>query len=51
MKKLDLNDLKVQSFVTEVKHLGGLAAMAAGESDFNTVCDTCTGCIGEDKFA
>jgi hypothetical protein len=50
MKKLNLDYLKVQSFVTEVKHLGGLAAIA-GESDFNTVCDTCTGCIGEDKFA
>lgn len=40
MKKLDLKDLMVQSFVTEVKDKKGLAA-GLGESDFNSVCPFC----------
>ncbi|MFA0961259.1 pinensin family lanthipeptide [Roseivirga sp. BDSF3-8] len=41
MKKLNLDDLKVQSFITEVNGTKGGVMAAAGESEFNTVCPFC----------
>lgn len=41
MKKLNLNELQVQSFVTEVDSTKGGLMAVAGESEFNTVCPFC----------
>ncbi|MFA0962335.1 pinensin family lanthipeptide [Roseivirga sp. BDSF3-8] len=40
MKKVNLKQLEVKSFVTKVNVKGGVFAVA-GESEFNTVCPFC----------